>query len=138
MQAEGLVVLGHIQWQFMRILHEFLANATRLGAHGRTEHHYLLLLWSLNEDLLHIFPHVKLIQALVTFIKHKLCELVQLQVLLTQQTQYATWSANEDVRTVVPQHITVLGNGHAAIDNSSLHVLEVLCKSIEFVLDLVS
>mmetsp|Transcript_10062 Transcript_10062/g.30766 ORF Transcript_10062/g.30766 Transcript_10062/m.30766 type:complete len:252 (+) Transcript_10062:39-794(+) len=45
----------------VRVLHELLAESPRLGAHCRTEHHHLLLFWRVNEDLLHVLAHVKLV-----------------------------------------------------------------------------
>mmetsp|Transcript_13149 Transcript_13149/g.42022 ORF Transcript_13149/g.42022 Transcript_13149/m.42022 type:complete len:250 (-) Transcript_13149:59-808(-) len=121
----------------MRILHELLAECPRFRAHRCAEHHYLLLLWRLNEDLLHIFPHVKLVQTLVALIKHKLCGLVKLEVLVAQEAQHAARRADQDVRAVCLQHLTILGDGHASIDYARLDVLEVLCEAVKLVLDLV-
>mmetsp|Transcript_5571 Transcript_5571/g.12646 ORF Transcript_5571/g.12646 Transcript_5571/m.12646 type:complete len:470 (-) Transcript_5571:8-1417(-) len=121
----------------MGVLHELFAQRPRVRAHGGAEHHHLLFLRSLNEDLLHILAHVQLVQALVTLIQDKLRQLVQLQVLLPEEAKDPARCANEHVRAATGQHLLVLGNRCASVDDARLHVLEILGESIKLVLDLV-
>mmetsp|Transcript_67655 Transcript_67655/g.209187 ORF Transcript_67655/g.209187 Transcript_67655/m.209187 type:complete len:267 (+) Transcript_67655:509-1309(+) len=121
----------------MRILHELLAETPRIRAHGGAEHHHLLLLRRLHEDLLHVLPHVELVQALVALVQHKLRQLVELQVLVAQEAEHAAGGADQDVGATVPEHLAVPRDGYAAVHDARLHVLEVLGKAVELVLDLV-
>mmetsp|Transcript_54603 Transcript_54603/g.155405 ORF Transcript_54603/g.155405 Transcript_54603/m.155405 type:complete len:203 (-) Transcript_54603:44-652(-) len=121
----------------MGVLHELLAQSAGLGAHRRAEHHHLLLLRGLEEDLLNILSHVDLVKALVALIKHELCQLVELEVLLAGEPEHPPGRADQDVRAVGPQHLAVLRNGHAAVDHARLDVLEVLREAVELVLDLI-
>mmetsp|Transcript_67163 Transcript_67163/g.108167 ORF Transcript_67163/g.108167 Transcript_67163/m.108167 type:complete len:319 (+) Transcript_67163:368-1324(+) len=129
----GLGVHGDLVWP----LHELLAQGAGVLTERGAEHHHLLLLGRLHEDLLHIFAHVKLVQALITLVKDKLRHLVELQILLPHEAQQATRSANHNLRRVGLQHLLVLGDGSASVNHSALHVREVLGKAVELVLDLV-
>ena len=68
----------------VRVRHELLAKASGLRGRRCVEHHHLLLFGRLDEDVLHVFPHIQLVQALVTFIDHKLRQLIKLQILVPQ------------------------------------------------------
>ena len=68
----------------MRVRNELLAKTSGLRGHRCAEHHHLLLFWRLDEDLSHVFPHIQLVQALATFIEHKLRQLIKLQILVPQ------------------------------------------------------
>mmetsp|Transcript_9687 Transcript_9687/g.26196 ORF Transcript_9687/g.26196 Transcript_9687/m.26196 type:complete len:227 (-) Transcript_9687:109-789(-) len=121
----------------MRVLHELLAEGTRVRRHGRAEHHHLLLLRRLDEDLLDVLAHVELVQALVALVQDELRELVELQVLLARQAEHAARGANEDMRAIVLQHLLILGYRHTAVHHACLHVLEVLGEPVELMLDLI-
>mmetsp|Transcript_54600 Transcript_54600/g.155394 ORF Transcript_54600/g.155394 Transcript_54600/m.155394 type:complete len:206 (-) Transcript_54600:80-697(-) len=121
----------------MGVLHELLAQSAGLGAHRRAEHHHLLLLRGLEEDLLNILSHVDLVKALVALIKHELCQLVELEVLLAGEPEHPPGRADQDVRAVGPQHLAVLREGHAAVDRPRLDALEVLREAAELELALV-
>mmetsp|Transcript_110391 Transcript_110391/g.216445 ORF Transcript_110391/g.216445 Transcript_110391/m.216445 type:complete len:296 (-) Transcript_110391:322-1209(-) len=121
----------------VRSLHKLLAQRPRLGAHGRAEHHHLLLLRRADEDLLDVLPHVQLVQALVALVQHKVRELVQLQILLPEEPQHTSGRADEDVRATLLQHFPVLLDRHTAVDDSGLDLSEVLREAVELMLDLV-
>merc|ERR1712195_59929 len=127
-----------IDSDLVRILHKLLAKCTCFCCHGGTEHHHLLLLRGLDEDLLDIFAHVKLVQALVALIKYKLSAFLQFQIFFTQKPKYTSRSANQNVRRICLQHISVRCNWHASIDNSNLHVIEIFGKAVKLMLDLIS
>mmetsp|Transcript_59286 Transcript_59286/g.168586 ORF Transcript_59286/g.168586 Transcript_59286/m.168586 type:complete len:469 (-) Transcript_59286:2-1408(-) len=119
------------------VLHELLAQRPRLGCHGGAEHHNLFLLRGLDEDLLDVFAHVQLVQALVALVEHELGQLVELQVLLAKKAEDAAGRTDQNLRAGLLEHLLVLANGDAAIDNATLHVREVLGEAVELVLDLV-
>mmetsp|Transcript_72534 Transcript_72534/g.204553 ORF Transcript_72534/g.204553 Transcript_72534/m.204553 type:complete len:203 (-) Transcript_72534:224-832(-) len=121
----------------MRILHELLAELPGLSRHRRAEHHDLLLLWGLNEDLLNVLTHVELVHALVALVEDELSELVQLQALLPDQGEQPSWSSDEDVGAAVLQHLLVLGDGDTTVHYASLHGREILGEAVELMLDLV-
>mmetsp|Transcript_105623 Transcript_105623/g.278915 ORF Transcript_105623/g.278915 Transcript_105623/m.278915 type:complete len:452 (-) Transcript_105623:37-1392(-) len=119
------------------VLHELLAQRPRLGCHGGAEHHNLFLLRGLDEDLLDVLAHVQLVQALVALVEHELRQFVEFQVLFAEEAEDAAGSADQDLRAGLLEHLLVLANGDAAIDNATLHVREVLGEAVELVLDLV-
>ena len=98
----------------------------------------LLLFGRLDEDLLHVFPHIQLVQALVTFIEHKLRQLFQHQILVPQEAQDATRCADQHMRATLLEHFAILRDRHTSIHDASFHFGEVLREAIELVLDLVS
>ena len=93
----GLVVDVHLH----RILHELLAHGSDVLGQGGREHHDLLLLWCLDEDLLYVLAHVNLVKALVALIEDKLRQLIELQVLLAQETKNTSWCAYQHMRAAV-------------------------------------
>merc|ERR1711957_159456 len=121
----------------MGVGHELFAERTGLGGHGRTEHHYLLLLWCFNKDLLYILAHVELINALITLVKNELSQFIELQILVLHESLDAARSSNQDVRAIVLQHLHVLRNRRASVDDARLYSFEVLGKSIKLKLYLV-
>ena len=68
----------------VRVRRELLATTSGLRGHRCAEHHHLLPFGRLDEDLSHVFLHIQLVQALVTFIEHKLQQLIKLQILVSQ------------------------------------------------------
>mmetsp|Transcript_69783 Transcript_69783/g.202256 ORF Transcript_69783/g.202256 Transcript_69783/m.202256 type:complete len:241 (+) Transcript_69783:544-1266(+) len=126
-----------VNTDLVRVLHKLLAQRPNLGAHGRAEHHHLLLLRRADEDLLDVLPHVQLVQALVALVQHKVRELVQLQILLPEEPQHTSGRADEDVRATLLQHFPVLLDRHTAVDDSGLDLSEVLREAVELMLDLV-
>merc|ERR1712227_263301 len=102
------------------ILHELLADRSNVLAESGAEHHHLLLIRSGAEDLLNISSHVQLLQHLVTLVQNKVFQILQTQLLTLDQGEDAARSSNNNVRTVVLQHLLVLGDGHASEENSNL------------------
>ena len=68
----------------VRVRNELFAKTSGLRSHRCAEHHPLLFFGRLDEDLSHVFPHIQHVQALVTFIEHKLRQLIKLQILVPQ------------------------------------------------------
>ena len=62
----------------------------------------------------------QLLQHLVTLIQNKVFQILQTQLLALDQGKDAARSSNNNVRTVVLQHLLVLGDGHASEENSNL------------------
>mmetsp|Transcript_74620 Transcript_74620/g.129468 ORF Transcript_74620/g.129468 Transcript_74620/m.129468 type:complete len:276 (-) Transcript_74620:8-835(-) len=122
----------------MWVLHEFLADCSNLRGHSGTEHHHLLLLGRCKENRLDVSAHVHFLEALVTLIEDELRAFPQIQILVSQESQHAAGSADHDMGAIILQHLLVLGNGYSSIDHAHLHICEVLCESVKFVLDLIS
>ena len=73
-----------VRSDLVRVRNELLAKTSSLRSHRCAEPHPLLPFGRLDEDLSHVFPHIQLVQALVTFIEHKLRQLIKLQILVPQ------------------------------------------------------
>ena len=68
----------------LRVRSELLAKTSGLRVHRCGEHHHVLLFGRFDEDLSPVFPHIQLVQALVTFMEHQLRQLIKLQILVPQ------------------------------------------------------
>mmetsp|Transcript_72532 Transcript_72532/g.204544 ORF Transcript_72532/g.204544 Transcript_72532/m.204544 type:complete len:203 (-) Transcript_72532:224-832(-) len=121
----------------MRILHELLAELPGLSRHRRAEHHDLLLLRSLHEDLLDVLAHVQLVQALVALVEHELGQFVKLEVLLPTEAKHTAGCSDQDVGAAILEHLLVLDDGHTTVEDAGLDVGEVLREAVELVFDLV-
>ena len=80
----------------------------------------------------------QLLQHLVTLIQNKVFQILQTQLLALDQGKDAARSSNNNVRTVVLQHLLVLGDGHASEEDSNLDVLEELAEPLILLADLES
>ena len=63
-------------WTFVdsdlvRVRHKLLAKNSGLRGNRCAEQHYLFLFGCHDEDMLYVFAHVQLVQALVIFIEHE-------------------------------------------------------------------
>merc|ERR1711865_1091858 len=100
----------------VRILHELLAELPSLLRHRGAEHHHLLLLGCLHEDLLDILSHVKL------------------EVLVAAEREHTPRSANHDGWAIRLQHLLVLGNWNSPVNHSCFNICEELRKALKLVL----
>merc|ERR1712203_775251 len=78
-----LVVDVHLH----RVLHELLADWSDVLGEGGAEHHHLLLVGSRTENLLHVTPHVQLLEHLVALIQDEVLQVLQWKLLGTDQSQ---------------------------------------------------
>lgn len=53
------------------VVEELLAVLLHLLGHGGAEHHHLLVVGSLDEDVLHVGPHLRVAQHLVALVHHE-------------------------------------------------------------------
>lgn len=53
------------------VVQELLAVLLHLLRHSRTEHHHLLVVRSLNENILHVGTHLRVAQHLVAFVHYE-------------------------------------------------------------------
>ena len=78
----------------------------------------------------------QLLQHLVTLVQNKVFQILQTQLLALDQGEDAARSSNNNVRTVVLQHLLVLGDGHASEEDSDLDILEELAEPLILLADL--
>jgi len=107
-------------------LHEFLANLARLFRQGGREHHHLLLVRRLAEDLLDVAAHVKRIEHLVALVKNEMLDMLQVERLGADKAQDAAGGADDNVRAVLLERLLVLVNWHTAEEDGDFQVLHVL------------
>merc|ERR1719264_2520225 len=73
----GLIVDVHLH----RVLHELLADWSDVLGEGGAEHHHLLLVGSSAENLLHVAPHIELLEHLVALVQDKVLQILQRKLL---------------------------------------------------------
>lgn len=132
----GLVV----NVDFQRTLHELLANRTDLLRQGSREHHHLLLVRSVSENVLDISSHVQGFQNLVTLIDDEGLDVVQTNTLLLNKCVQSTWSSHHDVRAsvLVLQLLQVSRDWSSSVEHVSLDVWHILGETGVLITDLVS
>lgn len=77
-----------------------------------------------------------LVQHLVTLVQDEVLQLVHLQVSLADQLHHAPGAPHDDVRGVVLQHLALLLDGEASVDDRYLHLGEVLAEALVLAGDL--
>ena len=89
------------------------------------------------EDVLHILTHVELREHFVALVEHKVLDLIELHdALLDGELHHASGRADDDVGAVVLEEVAVLPDGHAAVKDGALDVLEVLGEPLVLVVNL--
>jgi len=71
----GVVVNVYFHW----VVHEFLADWSDFFGESGGEHHNLFLVWGRSENILHISSHIKGFQHLVTLVKNKMLNVLQIE-----------------------------------------------------------
>ena len=117
-------------------MHEFLADFARFFGEGGGEHHDLLLVGGLAEDLLDVAAHVKGVEHLVALVEHKVLDALEVERLGADEAEDAARGADDDVRAVLLQGLLVLVDGHAAEEDGDLEVLHVLGEALVLLGDL--
>mmetsp|Transcript_27757 Transcript_27757/g.44424 ORF Transcript_27757/g.44424 Transcript_27757/m.44424 type:complete len:284 (-) Transcript_27757:628-1479(-) len=121
------------------VLAKLPADWANVLCQGCREHHYLFLMRGCTEYGLHIFAHVKFFKHLVTFIHHKVFDMAEIHdLVLNSKLEHSSRSTNDNVRTVVLQQVSVLLSRDTSKEHCALHILQVLAKSLIFVVDLES
>ncbi len=64
-------------------------------------------------------------------------DLVQLEIARLDESQHASGSSNDNVRSVVLQHVLVGLDGQTSVDDFDLHVGHVLLETSKLVVDLI-
>merc|ERR1719273_1574075 len=118
------------------VLHELLADRPDVLAEGGGEHHHLLLVGSRPEDLLHVPPHVQLLQHLVTLVQHEMLQVLQWELLALDEGQNPAGSSNNNMRTVALENLLVLRDRHPSEKHSNLDVGQKLGESLVLLTDL--
>eukprot|EP00732_Lithocolla_globosa_P003120 Lithocolla_globosa_v1_NODE_2349_length_2039_cov_131.369456.p2 type:complete len:180 gc:universal NODE_2349_length_2039_cov_131.369456:640-1179(+) len=117
-------------------MHELLANRTDFLGQGGTEHHHLFLMGGLAENGLDIMSHVQFLQHFVTFIQHKVCDLLKVEGAVADQGHDATGSADHDVGGGF-QRLHVGGKRLTTVKHLCAKTIHVLCKADVLVTNLV-
>jgi hypothetical protein len=76
---------------------ELLAVLLHFLGHGGAEHHDLLVVGSLHEDVLHVCPHLRVAQHLIALVHHEELASLQLDQLVLHQVVQPAGSCNDDV-----------------------------------------
>ena len=119
------------------VLHELLAHGAHVGRERRGEHHHLLLVRRVLEDLLHVLAHVELLEHLVALVEDEVLDVRRDEVAVADQLEHAAGRAHDDVRRLRLEDALVLRGGHAAVEDLGLHVGQVAREALELVGDLV-
>lgn len=114
------------------VLHKLEADGADVLAQRRAEHHDLLLVGGVAEDLLHISTHVELLEHLVALVEHKMFDVLQLELARPDQGQNSARGANDHVWTAALQQFLVVADVHATEENANSHRLQVLRKPLVF------
>jgi hypothetical protein len=108
--------------------------------HGGAEHHDLLGMRGLDEDLLDIGPHTGRAEHLVALIDHKILAALQFDGFVLDEVEQAARCGDDDVRGVslVLQILFVVVHVGAAVvaAESELRLLEILPEPLEVFVDL--
>jgi len=128
-----------IDVDFKGVLHELLADWSRLLGESGGEHHDLLLCGSSAENLLNIAAHVNLVQHLITLIEDESLDVAEAKLLVSNQSVQTARSSDDDVwmGLLVGQELNVLLHWGTAVKDSGLDIGHVLAESGVLVLDLV-
>ena len=81
--------------------------------------------------------HTQLLKELITLIKDKELEVIELEIARLDQLQHAARGANDDVGSVGLELLLVGRDRHATVDDKRLDVAHVLLESVELLADLV-
>lgn len=124
---------------FQGALHELLADWTNVLRQSSREHHHLLLVRRVSEDVLNVSSHVQGLQDLVTLINDEGLDVVQTDTLLLDKSVQSTWSGNDNVRTglLVLQLLQVSGHWSTTVEDLGLDIRHVLGETSVLVTDLV-
>ena len=80
----------------------------------------------------------ELVQHLVTFIKHKVFDVLEVEMPGADKGKDTSRRPDDDVRTVVAQRLLVLLHQHAAEEHGDLHTVHVLGEALVLLADLES
>jgi len=136
-ESEFALVLNE---DFRRVAHELLAGVLDVSGEGGGEHHDLLVVGSLLENVLDVSSHVHLFSAeqSVTLIKNKHLEVAQVEVLLADELKDTARGSHDDVwRLKALQEFDVILDGLSTVDDISAYLGHVLGEALELILDLV-
>jgi len=135
MQSQLALVVDE---DFELVLHEFAADVLDVGGHGGGEHHHLLLVGRVLEDLLHVPSHVHLLQHLVALVQHKYTHIRQIHLLPLHQLQHSTRCSDDDVwRLKSVEFLDLVSNRCSSEDDFRSDFIEVLGESVELFFDLI-
>jgi len=123
---------------FSSITHELPAGELNVTGEGGGEHHDLLGVRGIFEDLLDVGPHAHLVEESVTLVEHEHLQVVEIEVLGLDEGEDAAGGADDDVRWVGSlEQLDVVLHGFSTVDNLGAECLHVLGEAEELVFDLV-
>jgi len=118
------------------VVHELLANRANLLGEGGGEHHDLLVVGGGTEDVLDIFPHVKLLEDVVALVNNEVLEALEVEVSLIDELEDAAGGTDEDVGRALLQDSDILLLGLATAEVLNLHAGQVLGEALVLLHDL--
>jgi len=118
------------------IMHELLANGANLLGEGGGEHLDLLVVWGGTEDVLDVFPHVKLLEDVVALVNNEVLEALEVEVSLIDELEDAAGGTDEDVGRALLQDSDILLLGLATAEVLNLHAGQVLGEALVLLHDL--
>jgi len=137
MKSEFALVLDE---DFSRVTHELFTSLLNVARESSGEHHDLLVVRSLLENVLDVTSHVHRFSSeeSIALVKHKHLEVTQVQLLLTAKLQDTAGSSNNDVWGLEAlKELDVVLDGLTTVDNISTDVSHILGEANELILDLV-
>jgi len=119
----GFILDENLGW----VAHKLAAGEFNLVGQRSCEHHDLLSVRSLLENLLDIASHIDVLEDLIALVKDKHLEIFEVKGLVFSQVENTAWSANDDmgrVRTL--QHLLLFLKRLPTQDDFSSNVLDEL------------
>jgi len=119
-------------------LHEFAADRSNLLGQSSGEHHDLLLMGSLHEDLLNVSAHVELFEHLIAFVEYEVLHIAKIHIIRANaESLHTSRSTDDDMRSLIGlEHLSVLSNGSTSVEDFASHVFHVGGESVVLSLDL--
>lgn len=136
-ESEFALVLNE---HFRRVAHELLASLLDVAGEGGSEHHNLLVVRGLLENVLDVASHVHGVstEESIALVEHKHLEVAEVHLLLSDESKDTAGGSNNDVRRSGSlEEFDVVLDGLATVDDISADVLHVLGEALKLIRDLV-
>lgn len=101
-------------------MHELLAHGADLLAQCGGEHHHLLRMGGVAEDLLHIPAHLQLFKHLVALVQDEVFQQFEVEFLVANQSKDAARGAHHNLRVVRLKEFLIFLNSKTTKEHTNL------------------
>lgn len=153
-QATALVGLGAVAVELLKtvegelsllinvdlggVVHELTGDVAELISHGGGEHHDLLGLGGVDEDVLNVSAHADILEAAVELINDEPLDLLSIEGAILDERVETAGGADNDGGDLLLELANVLDLAHAAVEAAGGAVGKVLVEALELILELES